>query len=246
MNFTHLAEQAQITFHENAVFDGPWDEYLVRENLNVRVKFTINSCGHDKITSIKGIIKGFNCATCTSNRKLAEKYLQTKNININFKDCCIECLDCERKYYRLPEVFKNDLNRWQCYCKGSRTSEVKFYDFLVENVPGVINRSFSGYGAGTNYSSDFLIEYNEKKFIIHFDDESHRNQINRKRDLIKLRISDPLGYGNIFIQRKVWIQHPDEVLAHLLELLEGPAEMRTISDGGKFYDYLQNFRLEPQ
>ncbi len=239
MNFAQLAEQANITF-----LDAPgFPEDLIADFLNLKVNYRINACGHNKFTTINTLRKGVSCATCTINNKLAGKYLETKNLVLNFHECSIECLDCERKYYRLPAVFKKDLNHWKCYCKGARTAEVEFYDFLVAaNLPCKIYRSFSGYNVGINYSSDFLIVNGEDaEFIVHFDDDSHRNPVNQQRDLIKLRISDPLGYGNVFIQKKFWKQAPETVLETLVEVLEGPVGIHTLHDGGKFYRYLEEY-----
>lgn len=181
------------------------------------VEFT-RPCGHTQSMLVKSLPASgeFCCTQCD----LVERYRE-KELEVSFQMSTISCLACERWYRRTPETLTKGLAMFTCYCKLKRENERIFYDIFQEHFGAPFFRSFSGYGVGVNYSSDFHLKVGGKVFILHLNDSSHNNAVNLERDLVKLELSNELpDHHNIYIDERAFMADPDSILEEVVDLVE--------------------------
>ena len=219
----------------------------VLDHLETLFKYKLLTCRHDNFLEhkvkyiIRKVINGtLNCKYCEQK----ERYEEKLEIKIDHNNHTFTCLLCDLVYNREPSKFLYNVNHFKCYCKSKRSSEADFYKKLYLNVNNLY-KSFSGYGTGLNHSSDFYIKTaNGKIIIIHLDDVSHKIQLNRERDLYKLRLSERIDtFHNIFIHQKTFTANMDEVIEQVIDYVnqEDLPKNTWISNCPSFYEYQRDF-----
>lgn len=205
----------------------------------------INGCNHTKTMQINSLPKDgkFKCVSCSKNNTLIPKYVDKCDLSLNFIDNTITCNCCERKYNRLPNKLTKDINKFKCYCKLDRDNEQSFYDQMRTLFGDKFYKNYNGYKTGKNHSSDFFIQTEQKTFIIHLDDDSHRAKLNRSRDLYKLDLcKGNNSLINIYVHQTTFIRKPETVFESIQSIVDNDSgcSIHCISDSKTFYNYIQD------
>jgi hypothetical protein len=201
-------------------------------------------CGHPRTLKVRSIIRGTSCFQCTNNRKLAAKY---PGLVLDFVESAITCNLCQRRYNRDPDAFTKDLARWSCFCSMKRQAEMEVFDLLTEHFQGhptqKLFRGFRGYNVGRNFSSDFHLRGSDGfTTVLHLDDKSHYNAVNRGRDIEKLTILlENGGHRNFYFEQAAFLETPEQALAHLDAELEANTLVSLFRQTPGFYGYLRDF-----
>ena len=230
------------------------DNDVITRKDDRKVEIKLLDCEHFKSLKIKTLLnsKTINCSQC----RMVNKYKEKSNIKIDFNKCYIDCLDCGMVYHREAYCLTKDIDKFNCYCKLQRFGEASFYKMwkLVNEADDdklKLYRSYSKYNTGRNHSSDFYVLHDDKTFIIHLNDSSHRNKINRERDQFKLGLTmkDKHIY-NIYVCEKYFNENANEtVQAIRKQILEhnadcmwfGAQNLCFIDSGDDFHKYLRDY-----
>ena len=193
------------------------------------IQFTYPHCGHEygPGSMIKNLPLNptLSCKKCARNNKFEAE----KRLRVNYSDQSIECLDCERVYYR--EDISYNIAQFKCYCKKNRRYEHALYDILVEL-----------YGAKAVYRSTYwgrLALHDGKRIycIFNLDDAKSRCFVSSEDEAHE--------HGVIFVRidKKTLIEYPEWVAKSINDAIEDGSNVALISKNEGNYGHLEkNFR----